>query len=1111
MSLSSPFIARPVATTLLTLGVMLAGILGFVKLPVAPLPHVDFPTILVTASLPGASPDTVATSVTTPLERRLGAIAGVSEITSTSTVGNARIVLQFDLSRSIDGAARDVQAAINAARVDLPTDLKANPQYRKVNPADAPALILALTSETLGQGRLYDAASNVLQQKLSQVSGVGQVTLGGSSLPAVRVELNPTALNKYRIGLESVRAALAAANANAPKGALEVGDRRWQIYTNDQSRTAAEYRPLIIAWRNGAPVRLSDVAEVIDATEDIRNEGQSNGKRSVLCIIYLQPNANIIETVDEVKALLPELQAALPNDVDLVVASDRTTTIRASLKEVEHALIASVILVVLVTFAFLRSLRAGLVPSVAVPVSLVGTFGVMYLMGYSLNNLSLMAMAIAAGFVVDDAILVLENIQRHIEQGMPRMQAALLGAREVGFTVVSMSLSLIAVFIPILLMGGIVGRLFREFAVTLSIAIVISMIVSLTTTPMMCAYILKPPRPSSGEGGEEEERPPGRLARIAERMFDGVQNFYGRTLSVVLDHPRLTMVVFMGTIILNIFLYVEIPKGFFPQQDTGRIIGGIRADQSISFQSMRRKFRQFVNIIREDPAVENVVGFTGGFQTNSGFLFATLKPLSERRASADQVIARLRPKLAQVPGANVFLQAVQDIRVGGRQGNSQYQFTLQSDSLPDLYAWGPKLTEALRKDTSVITDVDSDQQQHGLQVNLTIDRDAAARLNVSSRAISATLYDAFGQRQVSTIYNALNQYHVVMEVSPEFWENPESLKDIYVSTSGGAISGAQATAGVVNTAPPSQTPKTASLTGVGATQLDPSQAVRNQLTNTIAVSGRGSASTGAAVSTTPETMIPLSAVTNYQFGTTPLGVNHQGLFVASTVSFNLAIGKTLSDAVTYVNATMGDIGMPATIHGSFQGTARAFQQSLDSQILVVLAALAAIYIVLGVLYESYIHPITILSTLPSAGIGALLALQLTGMEFSIIAMIGVLLLVGIVKKNAIMMIDVTLDRERHEDSDPREAIYHACLLRFRPILMTTMAAMLGAVPLALGFGDGAELRQPLGVSIIGGLLVSQVLTLYTTPVVYIYLDRFRRRGETHSRLARTMGGLEAGA
>jgi len=1111
MSLSSPFIARPVATTLLTLGVLLAGMMGFMNLPVAPLPKVDFPTIQVTANLPGASPDTVATSVTTPLERRLGAIAGVSEITSTSTVGNSRITLQFDLSRSIDGAARDVQAAINAARADLPTDLRSNPQYRKINPADAPAVILALTSDTLGQGRLYDAASNVLQQKLSQVTGVGQVVLGGSSLPAVRVEINPTALSKYQIGLESVRAALAAANANAPKGSIEVGDQHWQLYTNDQARTAEEYRPLVIAWRNGAPVRLSDVAEVIDATEDIRNEGQANGKRSVLCIIYLQPNANIIETVDAVKALLPDLQAALPNDVDLMVASDRTTTIRASLKEVEHALTISVILVVLVTFAFLRSVRAGFVPSVAVPVSLIGTFGVMYLMGYSLNNLSLMAMTIAAGFVVDDAIIVLENIQRHIENGMPRMQAALLGSREVGFTVVSMSLSLIAVFIPILLMGGIVGRLFREFAVTLSIAIVISMIISLTTTPMMCAYLLKGPRRSGEEGGREE-RPPGRLARAAERVFDAVQNFYGRTLRVVLRHPRLTMVVFLGTIILNVFLYVEIPKGFFPQQDTGRIVGGIRADQSISFQSMRRKFRLFVGIIRQDPAVENVVGFTGGFQTNSGFLFATLKPLSERKESADKVIARLRPKLAQVPGANVFLQAVQDIRVGGRQGNSQYQFTLQSDTLADLYAWGPKLVEALRRDTSVIVDVDSDQQQNGLQVNLTIDRDAAARLNVSSRAISATLYDAFGQRQVSTIYNALNQYHVVMEVAPEFWENPDSLKDIYVSTSGGAISGAQATAGVVSQSPPTQTPQAAALTGVGATQLDPSQAVRNQRTNAIAVSGRGSASTGAAVSTSPETMIPLAAVTNYEFGNTPLGVNHQGLFVASTISFNLVVGKTLSDAVTFVNTTMREIGVPATVHGSFQGTARAFQQSLNSQILVVLAALAAIYIVLGMLYESYIHPITILSTLPSAGIGALLALQFSGMEFSIIAMIGVLLLIGIVKKNAIMMIDVALERERAGDLEPREAIYHACLLRFRPILMTTMAAMLGALPLALGFGDGAELRQPLGISIIGGLLVSQVLTLYTTPVVYIYLDRFRRRDrDMHSRLARAMGGLEARA
>jgi multidrug efflux pump len=1045
--------------------------------------------------------------VTTPLERRLGAIAGVTEITSTSTVGNSRITLQFDLSRSIDGAARDVQAAINAARADLPSDLRSNPIYRKINPADAPALVLALTSDTIGQGRLYDAASNVLQQKLSQVTGVGQVALGGSSLPAVRVEINPTILSKYKIGLESVRAALAAANANTPKGAIEVGDQHWQIYTNDQARTAAEYQDLIVAWRNGSPVRLSDVAQIIDSVEDIRNEGQSNGKRSVLVIIYLQPNANIIETVDKVKELLPELQAALPNDVDVTLAADRTTTIRASLKEVERALTISVILVVLVTFVFLRSVRAGFVPSVAVPVSLIGTFGVMYLMGYSLNNLSLMAMTIAAGFVVDDAIIVLENVSRHIEEGMPRLQAALLGAREVGFTVVSMTLSLIAVFIPILLMGGIVGRLFREFAVTLTIAILISMVISLTTTPMMCAYVLKPPR---REG--EPEKPPGRLSRVSERVFGAIQNAYGRTLAWVLRYSRLTMLVFLGTIILNIFLYVEIPKGFFPQQDTGRIIGFIRADQSISFQAMRTKFRQFVSIVRSDPAIENIVGFTGGFQTNSGFVFASLKPLNERDGSADQVINRLRIKLNQVTGANLFLTAVQDIRVGGRQSSSQYQFTLQADSLADLYDWGPKLLEALKRNASVITDVDSDQQQKGLQVNLTIDRDAAARLGVDTRSISATLYDAFGQRQVSTIYNALNQYHVVMEVSPEYWDNPETLKDMWVSTTGGSISGAQATAAVGTTSSATGTPKVASLTGAGATSLDPNAAVRNQRTNAIAVSGRGVASTGAAVSTSAETMIPLSQVTRYEFGTTPLAVNHQGLFVATTISFNLAIGKTLSDAVTYVNATMHDIGMPASIHGSFQGTAAAFQQSLNGQLLVVLAALAAIYIVLGILYESYIHPITILSTLPSAGIGALLALQVTGLEFSIIAMIGVLLLVGIVKKNAIMMIDVALDRERHQGLEPQEAIYQACLLRFRPILMTTLAAMLGALPLALGFGDGAELRRPLGISIIGGLLVSQVLTLYTTPVVYLYLDRFRRRDrDTHSRLARSMGGLEARA
>ena len=1070
MNLSAPFIARPVATTLLTLGVLLAGIMGFVNLAVSPLPKIDFPTISVSASLPGASPETVATSVTTPLERRLGAIAGVTEITSSSTVGNSRITLQFDLSRSIDGAARDVQAAINAARADLPSDLRSNPQYRKVNPADAPVLILALTSETLGQGRLYDAASNVLQQKLSQVTGVGQVTLGGSSLPAVRVEINPTSLSKYKIGLESVRAALASANANTPKGAIEVGDQRWQIYTNDQSRTAAEYRPLIIAWRNGAPVRLSDVAEVIDATENIRNEGQANGKRSVLVIIYLQPNANIIETVDEVKALLPDLQAALPNDVDLMVASDRTTTIRASLKEVENALAISVILVVLVTFAFLRSFRAGLVPSVAVPVSLVGTFGVMYLMGYSLNNLSLMAMTIAAGFVVDDAIIVLENIQRHIEEGMPRLEAALLGSREVGFTVVSMSLSLIAVFIPILLMGGIVGRLFREFAVTLSIAILISMVISLTTTPMMCAYILKPPR-KKGEDGVPE-RPPGWLTRGSERAFTAMQNGYGRTLRIVLRHRRLTMAVFLATIILNIFLYVQIPKGFFPQQDTGQLNGGLRADQSISFQAMQGKLRELVDIIRRDPAVDTVVGFTGGGRAGGGFLFANLKPVADRGVGGQAVIARLRPQLARVTGVSLFLNPVQDLRMGGRQSSSTYQYTLKSDNEADLRLWATRLAEAM-KGQAALTDVDTDQQENGVETFVEVDRDSAARLGIGARDVNNALYNGFGQRQVATVYDALNQYRVIMEVAPRYARSPLALNDVQVPARG-----------TVSTGDAAATAAATANTGAGTT-INP--ALRDS-------------STGQAVSGAASRMVPLPAIARFSERATPTSVNHQDGELATTVSFNLADGVALAEGQAAVKQAEASIRMPTNVRGSFQGSARSAQQSQQEQPLLILAAIVVIYLVLGVLYESLVHPLTVLSTLPSAGIGAVLALMLFGMDFSIIALIGLFLLLGIVKKNAILIIDFALEAERSRGLAAVDAVREACLLRFRPILMTTLAAALGALPLAIGFGEGAELRRPLGIAIIGGLIASQLMTLITTPVVYVLLDKLRRRSPHEARL-----------
>jgi multidrug efflux pump len=1072
MNLSAAFIARPVATTLLTIGVALAGIFAYFKLPVSPLPQVDFPTISVQAQLPGASPETVATSVAAPLERHLGQIADVTEMTSTSSVGSARIVLQFGLNRDINGAARDVQAAINAARADLPTSLRSNPTYRKVNPADAPVLILALTSKTLTRGQMYDAATNVLSQKLSQIDGIGQVIIGGAALPAVRVELNPTALFKYGIGLEDVRAALASANANSPKGAIDSDTLHYQLYTNDQANHAADYQSLVIAYRNGAAVRLSDLGEVRDSVENIRNAGLSQGQPAVLVILFRQPGANIIDTVDGVKAAIPQLMAAMPADMNLLIANDRTTTIRSSLHDTERTLLIAVGLVTLVVFLFLRNARATLIPAIAVPVSIIGTFGTMYLMGYSLDNLSLMALTVATGFVVDDAIVVLENISRHMEDGMPRLQAALRGAKEVGFTVVSISISLIAVFLPILLMGGIVGRLFREFAVTLSLAIMVSLAISLTTTPMMCALLLKPS---------------DRTLPKRKTLFDRVQAFYGRTLAWSLRHSLLVILVLLTTVVLNVVLFVMVPKGFFPEQDTGRMMGSLQADQSISFQAMQGKLTQMSSIVQHDPAVQSVVGFTGAgggggaAQTNTGSVFVALKPLAQRDG-IETVMSRLRRKLAVVPGARLFLIPVQDIRVGGRQSNAAYQYTLQADNTADLYEWSPKLVTALEH-SPVLRDVSSDQQQNGLETDLLIDRTSASRLGINAAEIDNTLYDAFGQRQVSTIYSAQNQYHVIMEVAPRYWQSPETLRDIYVSTAGGSASGTQTSNAVVGTVVSKANTTTAAAIA--------SSSARNAATNSLANVGKGSASSGAAVSTTQETMIPLSTFASYGPGNTALAVNHQASFVASTLSFNLAPGKSLSDATVAVEQAMRAIEMPASIHGSFQGTAQTFQQSLDSEPILIAAALLAIYIVLGVLYESYIHPITIISTLPSAGIGAVLALMLFNTEFSIIALIGVILLIGIVKKNAILMIDFALEAERNVGMSPREAIFEACLMRFRPIMMTTSAAMLGALPLALSFGDGGELRRPLGISIVGGLMVSQVLTLYTTPVVYLYLDRFR--------------------
>lgn len=1008
------FIHRPVATTLLTLAIALAGILGFRLLPVAPLPQLDFPVILISASLPGASPETMAASVATPLERSLGRIAGVSEMTSTSSLGSTRIILVFDFDRDINGAARDVQAAINAAQSLLPTGMPSRPSYRKANPSDAPIMILTLTSDIYNPGQLYDYASTQLAQKLSQIEGVGDVTVGGSSLPAVRVELNPQALFNQGVSLDAVRTAISNANQRRPQGAIDDVQQRWQLRTNGELQTASEYQPLVVHYNNGAAVRLSDVANVQDSVQDVRNAGMTNGKAAVLLVVRKSPEANIIDTVDRIRGELPELHDVIPAAIDLQIAQDRSPTIRASLHEVEQSLIIAVALVILVVFAFLRDWRATLIPAAAVPVSLIGTFAAMYLCGFSLNNLSLMALTIATGFVVDDAIVVLENIARHVEAGMKPLQAALTGVREVGFTVLSMSLSLIAVFLPLLMIGGIIGRFFSEFAITLSVAILISLFISVTLTPMMCAYLLKP----------QVKHSQPRIRGFGKLLMK-VQNGYARSLGWVLNHAIWVLMLLLGTVALTVWLFISIPKTFMPEQDTGRLQGFISADQSISFQAMRGKLQDFMNIIKADPAVDNVTGFTGGSRTNSGSMFVSLKPLSERSESAQEVIARLRIKLAKEPGANLYLNAVQDIRIGGRESNASYQYSLLSDNLNDLREWEPKIRQAFAA-LPELADVNSDQQDNGSEMNLTYDRESMARLGIDVSAANALLNNAFGQRQISTIYQPLNQYKVVMEVDPRYTQDISSLDQMFVINSDGKA-------------------------------------------------------------------IPLSWFAKWQPANAPLSVNHEGLSAASTVSFNLPEGVSLSQASEAIDRTITALGVPSSVRGSFAGTAQVFQQSQSNQLYLMLAAIAAVYIVLGILYESYVHPLTILSTLPSAGVGALLALELFNTPFSLIALIGILLLIGIVKKNAIMMVDFALDAERNGNLSPRDAIFQACQLRFRPILMTTLAALFGALPLVLTSGDGAELRQPLGITIAGGLVMSQLLTLYTTPVVYLMMDKLRRR------------------
>jgi multidrug efflux pump len=1015
MSISEPFIRKPVATTLLTIAIALAGAVAFTLLPVSPLPQVDFPTVSVGAGLPGASPETMASSVATPLERQFGHIANVTEMTSTSSLGNTGVTLQFGLNRDINAAARDVESAINAARSYLPANLPMNPSYRKVNPADSPIFLLALTSKVLTRGQMYDAADSILMQKLSQINGVGQVIVGGSALPAVRIELNPMQLSKYGIGLEQIRRVLMGANANTPKGYFSNGRRTWEVGANDQIFTAPDYKPLVIAYRNASAVRISDVGQAIDSVQDVRNAGYANNEPSVIIIIFRVPGANIIATVDRIRAALPYLKAALPQSIDMHVMMDQTVTIRASVKNVEVTLIIAVILVVLVVFAFLRNVRTTFIPGIAVPVAIVSTFGVMYFFGYSLDNLSLMALTISTGFVVDDAIVVIENISRYLEQGLDPFRAALKGAKEIGSTVFTISISLVAVFIPLLLMQGIVGRLFHEFAVTLSTAILISMVISLTTTPMMCAHLLK------------QHETHGRLYQAGERAFNSLVNAYGRTLSAVLKVPAITLAVLLGTIAFTIYLYIHVPKGFFPQQDNGRVVGMIQADQDTSFQAMNRILLQMTHIVSADPAVDTVAGFTGsgggGATLNTARMFMSLKPIEKRKLSADRVIARLRPKLARVPGATLYMQPSQDIRVGGHMTNAQYQYTLVSDNLRELNRYAPLMLQQLKKIPALV-DVNSDQQNRGLQSYVDIDRNTAARFSINSQLIDDTLYDAFGEREVSTMYTSLNQYHVVMEVAPQWWQNPLTLRDVYVDSPSGDE-------------------------------------------------------------------VPLSAIAHFAPQNAPLDVNHQGLFPSVTLSFNLRPGVALGDAVNAINSAATKVGLPSTILTGFAGTAQAYQQSLGTEPLLIAAALLTVYLVLGILYESYIHPVTILSTLPSAGAGALLALMITHTDLTVIAIIGIILLIGLVKKNGILMVDFALAAERNEGKNSRDSIYQACLLRFRPILMTTMAAILGAVPLAVGSGMGSELRRPLGIAIIGGLMVSQVLTLYTTPVIYLYFDRFQ--------------------